>query len=139
MKAWVLWVVLFAFGLNVAVAQTDALESSSSAAKADSLYYDKLVPLERSLDSEIIVKKKFSITGPLIAPFKAKKLSEVPRRLLHLVNPFARSEPKPERLNDLSPVAWSTAVGWSTGGSGFQNPVTHESHMNLISVGRANQ
>ncbi len=58
-----------------------------------------------------------------------KRVVEVPRRVLHLINPFAPSEPKEglENLRDLSPRAWTTTVGWHSGGASFADAVTHES------------
>ena len=84
----------------------------------------------------MIVKKKLRISGPLARPFKAKKITEVPRRLLHLINPFARPVPREgwEKTRDLNPQAWTSIVGWHSGGSSFQDPVTHEPTISLISV-----
>ena len=62
-----------------------------------------------------------------------KRIVEVPRRVLHLINPFAPSEPKEglEGLRDLSPRAWTTTVGWHSGQPPFQDAVTHESTFGL--------
>ena len=82
-----------------------------------------------------IARKHVTISGPLVQPFKAKRLREVPKRLWHLVNPLAPAEPKPayERTPTLSTRAWSTTVGWSSGRSAFPDAVTHESTLGLIS------
>ena len=135
MKVWVLVITFAVLGSNLLLAQTESLESST--ARQDAVLYDQLVPLDNpKLGSVLTPKKRYRIAGPLAHAFQSRK--EVPRRLLQLVNPFARSEPKAaENLDaELSPRAWSTTVGWSTGGSGFQNPVTHESQLGLISVSR---
>jgi hypothetical protein len=86
--------------------------------------------------ADVIVGKDFEIRGPLVAPFKAHKLREVPRRLLHLVNPFAPVEPREEleRVRGLTPRAWVSTVGWSTGRSSLPVEVTHEPVMGLVSV-----
>src|SRR5262249_26825050 len=41
------------------------------------------------------VGKHITVGGPLVQPFKSKRLRDVPKRLWHLVNPFAATEPKP--------------------------------------------
>jgi len=91
--------------------------------------------------SEAVLSKHLKVSGPLIHPFKAKKILDVPRRLLHLVNPFARLEPKEEfeRVGGLSPRAWTTTVGWSTGPSCSPIEVTHEPTINLISFSPASR
>ena len=88
--------------------------------------------------SEVVVKKHFRVSGPLVQPFKEKGIIGFPRRLLHLINPFAKAEPRSESENarELSPRAWTTVAGWNPGGSAFPDPVTHESSMGLISVHR---
>ena len=89
------------------------------------------------LQSEAITTKNLQITGPLVQPFKAKKFHEFPKRLLHLVNPFARSQPKQQTLDfrDYNPRAWASSISWRPGASAFADPVTHESSMGLFSVG----
>ena len=86
-------------------------------------------------ETNAIVRKHVTISGPLVQPFKAKRLREVPKRLWHLVNPFAPTEPKPayERTPVLSTRAWSTTVGWNPGRSAFPDAVTHESTLSLVS------
>jgi hypothetical protein len=87
---------------------------------------------------DVIVGKDFQLSGPLVRPFKSKKLREVPRRLLHLINPFALVEPRKEiePIREVSPRAWTSTVGWSTGRSSAPVEVTHEPTMSLISVSR---
>jgi hypothetical protein len=85
--------------------------------------------------ADVIVGKDFQFSGPLVRPFKSHKLREVPRRLLHLINPFAAVEPREEieRVRGLSPRAWASTVGWSTGSS-LPVEVRHEPVMGLVSV-----
>jgi hypothetical protein len=138
MKSGVLLLLLLGFYLQPTLAQTGAVESSTERARANALYYDQLVPLDQVSQNEIVTKN-MKITGPLTQPLKSKKISEVPRKFFHLINPFAKSAPKAaaERAGDLTPVAWSTAVGWNSGGARFQSEANHESQMGLISFSRA--
>ncbi len=84
------------------------------------------------------VGKHLQASGPLARPFKAKKLREVPRRVWHLFNPFAHTEPTPDTMNvrGLSPRAWTVTVGWHPGVSAFSDPLTHEPSLSLISLSR---
>ena len=137
MKACTLLIgILLLHGHQVLAQQQ--LERSASSNTDNVLRAEQLAtPDSAATRSDVIVKKKFRFSGPLVRPFKAKKVKEVPRKFLEMINPFARSEPKEglENLRDLCPRAWSSTVGWSTG-AGFRSPVNHESQMNLISVNR---
>ncbi len=84
------------------------------------------------------VGSKWELSGPIVPPLKAKKFWEVPRRVLHLVNPFAPHETTPQvpGTRELSPRAWSTVVGWSPGRSAFPDETTHEPSMCLFSLTR---
>jgi len=87
--------------------------------------------------ADVIEKRHFRISGPLVRPFKAKKIREVPKRLLHVINPFARDEESDLKgLPRLSSQAWTTTVGWHPGSSAFADPVSHESSMSLISISK---
>lgn len=77
-----------------------------------------------------------------MAPLSAgRRIVEVPRRVLHLINPFAPSEAKEgfENLRDLNPRAWTTTVGWHPGTPPFQDAVTHESSLSLIDLNRSRE
>jgi len=66
-----------------------------------------------------------------------KKIVQAPRRLLRAINPFAPAEAK-ETLEfpaDLTPRAWTTTIGWHSGGPRFDNPTTHESSLGLFHLG----
>jgi len=80
--------------------------------------------------------KKLHVSGPLVRALRATKIAEVPRRLLHLVNPFTPSERGEHLAGDLNPRAWSTMVGLHPGGSTFADATTHESGMGVLTVGR---
>ena len=134
---------LFLLG-NGLFAQQLGFESSSTATNASFAPLDEHLLQSLTSDSaqaqpDTVVKKNVRISGPLVRPFKAKKIMELPKRVLHLINPFARSEPKEgmENTRELSSRAWSATVGWHTGGSPFQDAVTHEPTMSLISVSHA--
>jgi hypothetical protein len=86
----------------------------------------------------VIVKKNVQISGPLVKPLTARKITDVPKRLLQLINPFATTERMEglESTRGLSARAWSSTVGWNPGGSAFSDATTHESSMSLISFSR---
>jgi hypothetical protein len=88
---------------------------------------------------DVIEKKKFRFSGPLVRPFKAKRVREAPRRLLNAINPFASRDADEEFKGAprVSTRAWTTTVGWSPGASAFADPVTHESSMGVLSIGRS--
>lgn len=70
-------------------------------------------------------------------PFKGRRLLQLPRRVLHLMNPFAPVEGKGElRVRDYSPRAWASTIGWRPGGSGFSDTVTHESSFGVSLIGQ---
>jgi hypothetical protein len=88
---------------------------------------------------DVIVKKNVEVSGPLVRPFTVRRITEVPKRLLQLINPFAASEHKDglETTRGLSARAWSSTVGWHPGGSAFSDPMTHEPSMSLITFSKA--
>jgi hypothetical protein len=131
---------------NGVFAQQLGFESSSTATNASLPPIDQHLLQSLTQDSapaqaDTVVKKNLRISGPLVRPFKAKKIVELPKRVLHLINPFARPEAKEgvENTRELSSRAWTTTVGWHAGGSSFQDAVTHEPTMTLISVSHAEQ
>ena len=88
----------------------------------------------------ITTTRPLKVSGPLVQPLKARGISDASKQVLQLVNPFARSEPKPEGESLPTPVerrAWSTVVGWNPGASAFPNEVTHRPSLTLVSVSRA--
>ena len=134
-----LWlsIVLWLAGLQVVRPQQN-FETVPQAASATAL--TALIPdgTGEVSSTNAIVHKRITAAGPLVTPFKAKKLRDVPKRLWHLVNPFASAERKPalERSPGISTRAWSTTVGWSPGRSAFPDEVTHESTMSFVSFSR---
>jgi hypothetical protein len=91
--------------------------------------------------TDVSVGTKLQINGPLVQPFRAKRIRTLPRGLLHLINPFARAEPREEieRVGGISSRPWTSVVGWSPGASAFPDAKTHEPTLKLISVSRATQ
>jgi len=91
---------------------------------------------------DVIVVKKFKVTGFLVRPFKAMRLHKAGSTVLSLfqaINPFSRgkgSTENPRFEGELSTVAWSSSVGWRAGDSGISNPVTHEIGLTALSVSR---
>jgi len=88
--------------------------------------------------SNISLGNELKMSGPLVQTFKVKRVSDVPRRALQLINPFAPVEhvEQVERTSGLSTRAWATTVGLHPGGSAFPDAATHESTMTLIAIGR---
>jgi hypothetical protein len=109
------------------------IESRSNKPERDLTPYlaDKL-----ELKQDVIQKKHFRLSGPLVHPFKGR-LREAPRRFLHVINPFAPTEAEEQSgAPRASTQAWSTTVGWSTGPSGSDTAITHESKMGLVTLGK---
>jgi len=136
----------FILGLALAAggarAQQQGLETVSHAPDSSATFRSDigLAPLvtaeKPAIESDVIVRKNLQVSGPLVRPLKAKKFRELPRRLLHWVNPFASSEHQDQkpRLRGLSRRAWTTTVGWNSAGLGFPNEANHEPTMSLLSV-----
>jgi len=82
-------------------------------------------------------------SGILVAPFKADKIKDVPKRIWRWINPFGpveKTEPEvTSSSSDLSPRAWSTTVGWQPSASKFGDPITHESSMGLIQLSKPSE
>jgi hypothetical protein len=91
---------------------------------------------------DIIVGKKYTVTGLLVRPFKAIKLHKAGSglaKLLQAINPFSREKDATEEASfegELSTRAWTSSVGWHPGASGFPNAVTQEGGLTFVSVGR---
>ncbi len=143
MKITTLFIVILALAGERVAAQQPGLATSSRATPAAPAVSDErlsglLSQTAQATEQDTIVTKQLKVSGPLVRPFKATRFWEFPRRLVHLINPFARSEPReePQAVRELSPRAWSTVVGWHPGQSAFPDALTHESSMGLISLGR---
>ena len=82
--------------------------------------------------------KRFQVSGPLVQPFKTRKLRSFPRRLFHWINPFAPTERREQvlRSGDYDPRPWSAVAGWSSGGPWFPNEATHEGGLTFMSISR---
>jgi hypothetical protein len=75
-------------------------------------------------------------SGPLAAPFKAKKTSEVPKKVWGLINPFApvpKSEPVQPTVRAGNPRPWVEMASYGTQ-SAFADPVNHEPKITLVNV-----
>jgi len=126
------------------LAQAQTLGAAGFATNGGPALYDSrqsllLVPdNSASLSETIRLSRHVGMSGLLVSPFKTRKVLDVPRRFLRLINPFARGEaveqgPSPR---DLEPRAWTTIVGWSPGKSAFPDATTQESCMGLLRFGR---
>lgn len=145
MKAISAVLLVLLLGVARGSAQTQALESSQpqSPSAARPIQAPQLLQSMRSQDLQLGDAspggdKRLRIGGPLIQPFKGKRLWEAPGRFVRLINPFAKTERRSEVENasDISPRAWSSVVGWSNGRSAFPDAVSHEPSMGLFSVSR---
>ena len=114
--------------------------SNSSTARLE-LRLSPLLLEEPKAAEDVIVKRNLELSGPLVQPFKARKILEAPRRLLHLINPFAPSEHKEALVSapGVGARGWTAVVGWNPSGSAFADPMTHESTMGLLSLSKASQ
>ena len=96
----------------------------------------------QQLRDDVIVGKKFTVTGLLVRPFKAFKLHKAGSglvKLLQAINPFSREKDSTEEVRyegELSTQAWTSSVGWHPGASAFPNAVTHEVGLTFLSVSR---
>jgi hypothetical protein len=136
MKAGIVVLLLLCLAAERGLARQglEAITPDSKAAVAGLFLKEDM----RLTQPEVIAGKDFQLSGPLVRPFKSKRFREVPRRLLHLINPFAATAPgeQLERARDLNPRAWASTVGWSTGCSSAPVEVTREPTMGLISASR---
>jgi hypothetical protein len=136
---------LLALAAGSALAREPDLEASATATNSAAVVDDSrlLAPLVEDVkrSQDVIVGKKVEVGGPLVRPFKVRKIREVPRRLLQLFNLFAPLERKEEleSTRGLSARAWSSVVGWNPGGSAFSDPMTHEASMGLISFSKGSK
>jgi hypothetical protein len=141
MKAICRLAVLLGLAASHVVAQQPGREASVSATNSSSLREESRIvaPLleEPKSTQDVIVGKKLELSGPLVRPLKVKRLGDVPKALLQLINPLAVTERKVEfeTTRQLSTRAWATTVGWHPGASAFPDPMTHESTMGLFVLG----
>jgi hypothetical protein len=137
-------IVIALVGLPV-LAQERAQKTSANLTNSATLRDDTrlVVPVieDAKPARDVIVKKNVELSGPLVKPFTVRKVTDVPRRLLQLINPFTPSERKEELESTrvVSARAWSTTVGWNPGGSAFSDAVTHEPSMSLISFSKTSR
>ena len=133
-------VLMLTLGAGPVLAQQQGRELSAAATNSAALRDESrlLAPLiaDTKPSQDVLVRKNVELSGPLVRPFRARKIGEIPKRLLQLLNPFAPSERKEEleSTRGLSARAWSSTVGWHPGGSAFSDAVTHEPTMSLISA-----
>ncbi len=140
MNAGILGVLLLGL-VTEGLAQQQGTEIAAPEVKfsGNDTRYSRLLAQDTSLNaSRVIVGKNVQLSGPLVRPFKAGSIRDFPKRLLHLINPFATTEAGAEaqRMGNLSPRAWTSVVGWNTGPTSASVEVTHEPSMTLLSVSR---
>src|SRR6184192_3056775 len=129
-------IVLTMAGVS-ALAQQRTQETSAIFTNTATLHEDvrpvTLIIEDSKSARDVIVRKNVELRGPLVKPFTVRKVTDVPKRLLQLINPFSPSERKEEleSTRGLSARAWSSTVGWNPGGSAFSDAMTHEASMSL--------
>ncbi len=130
-------------GLNFASAQDTATPPGNENNTAPTLRFDAAVPSgPEQIDTsgqQTIRTKDFEITGPLVRPFKHKRLGSALKGFLQLFNPVAPGgEPDhTTRYEGLSSQPWSEIVGWRPGTSAFPDPATYSPSISLVSVAPA--
>jgi hypothetical protein len=131
MKAGVLLTLVLALFAGRALAQqTDVSigRTNAPALSFETRVTPYLSPAAQSKGSDVRLGKEFRARGPLIHLFHTRKPGEVPKRFWQLINPFSRSEPRPEtevvRARDLSPRAWTSVAGWNPGVSSYTSALT---------------
>src|SRR5258705_4665293 len=123
MKAVFVLCLFLGMALARSYGQATTLESASTnvAAVVPAPEISPLTLQKVTVKPDVIERQHLRLSGPLVRPMKAKRLREVPQRLFHAINPFARSEETDEfkGLPRVSSQAWSTSVGWHPGASAF--------------------
>jgi hypothetical protein len=115
---------------------TNVADTSSSVKNDEEIITAPLNSLQ--LRSETVAARAGGmwVDGPLVQLFHTARPGEVPKRLLHLINPFAPMETSSVVLNvpDEHQRAWTELVGWSPGVSAFPDPRTHQPSLSLFSM-----
>jgi hypothetical protein len=132
MKAGIVLSLVLAVCAGRALAQQGSAtigRTNASAVSFETATSPYLNPEFQTKRSEVRLGKEFHARGPLIHLFHTRKPGDVPKRFWQLVNPFSRSEARPEpeqlpRSRDLSPRAWTTVAGWSPGVSSYTSALT---------------
>ena len=84
-------------------------------------------PSEGNAAEHIVVKNKIRVSGPLVAPAKAKGISDFSKKVGNLFNPLSNEElPQAAPSGAVSTRAWSTIAGWTPGQSVFQTETHHD-------------
>ncbi len=132
---------LLAFGLTAVFGQDQQFQGSTWLTNYPGLRYESNAPstsAEASVTSSSAQTKQVQVGGPLGSALKTRKVLDIPKRVLGLINPLAPTAPQPQpetpRTAKISPNAWTTVVGWNPGGSAFPNPETHEPQMRLLTL-----
>lgn len=144
MKAGILLTLILALSAGQILAQqggASIARTNNTSLSFDAAVSPYLNPELQTKESEVRLGKGLRARGPLVHLFQTRKPGEVPKRFWHLINPFSRSEPKPEsevvRARDLSPRAWATVAGWHPGVSSATWSMTHPEggEIGLVSIG----
>ncbi len=138
MTAVRLLLLAFLLAVSQALAQQQVSANADAAFNFDlsSPFLPKAVEFTPPPNSDAVaISKHLQIQGPLVAPVKAKKVWDVPKRILHMLNPFSKSA-RAQETADFTPVeskAWSTIAGWRPGRSAFLDDTEHEPQLRLLS------
>ena len=135
------WPVILLIAL-ISTARIAAQEATADFTKATPDGSSLISKDPQLLRDDVIVVKKFKVSGLLVRPFKAIKLHKAGGglvKLLQAINPFSREKDSREETRfegELSTRAWTSSVGWHPATPAFPNAVTHEGGLNFLSVGR---
>jgi hypothetical protein len=132
-------VVCLAVGAAQSLAQDQASRLGDSGMDARALRFGTTLSqysIAEHPELDTITTKHLKISGPLAHPLKSKKLSDVPSRFWHLINPFAKTEPKEsiEPVAGMTPRPWASFADDRLHNSIASGPLTHESSLGLISI-----
>jgi hypothetical protein len=132
-------VVCFALGAAQSPAQDQASRLGDSGTDAKAFRFGTTLSqysIAEHPELDTITTKHLKISGPLTHPLKSKKVSDVPSRLWHLINPFAKTEPKEsiEPVAGMSPRPWASFADDRLHNSIASGPLTHESSLGLLTI-----
>jgi len=117
---------------------TSARGAASAELRVQARVASLLAVETRTNQAGLSLGKKLHVGGPVVSGFGARKILDVPRRVLRFINPFTPVENTEsfEKTAKVNPRAWTTIVGLRPGASAFEDVTTHESSMTLLTLGR---
>ena len=118
MKRWPVILLIALISAAGLVAQESPTDFTTTTSDISASHNVSLISKDPQLQrDDVIVGKKFKVTGLLVRPFKAIKLHKAGGGLLKLlqaINPFSGTKDSPEEARfdgELSTRAWASSVG----------------------------